>query len=230
MTPYYDDGQCVIYHGDCREIIPGLGFTRFKPPLVLTDPPYGIGERTNRREAGRSTKLARANDFPPVYGDDGPFNPAHLLDFPRLVLFGANHYADRLPPSPSWLVWDKLAGMTGRRAVGFNDNGDAELAWTNLGGPVRLISHRWMGAFRDSERTEARVHPTQKPVALMAWIIANWTEVSDLVCDPYMGSGPVLRAAKNLGRRAIGIEIEERYCEVAVKRLQQEVLPLEGTA
>lgn len=144
----------------------------------------------------------------------------------KVVLWGANHYADRLPPSPSWLVWDKVDGLESGRAVGFNDQADVEMAWSNLGGPARLYRHRWMGLLKSSERDQRRLHPTQKPIALMAWIIANWTMPGDLIIEPYMGSGPALRAAKDLGRRAVGIEIEERYCEVAAKRLGQEVLAL----
>lgn len=212
MTPYYDDGRVRIYHGDCREILPTLTGV----DLVLTDPPYGVAEATDRKARGRDN-LAECNDFPPVYGDDAPFDPTHLLTFPA-VLFGANHYADRLPVSPSWIVWDKRDGLAS------NDNADCELAWTNLGGPARLFAHLWNGMVKASERDQRRVHPTQKPVALMSWVIQRWTLPGQLVVDPYMGSGPVCRAAKDLGRRAIGIEIEERYCEVAARRLGQEAL------
>lgn len=189
--------------------------------LVLTDPPYGVAEQTNRAGKGRAI-LAPCHDFPPVHGDNEPFDPLHLLGFGRLVLFGANYYAPRLPESPSWIVWDKRDGLTS------NDNADCELAWSNLGGPARVFRHRWNGMIKASERDQRRVHPTQKPVALMEWIIVRATKQGDLVLDPYMGSGPVLQAAKNLGRKAIGIEVEERYCEVAAKRLAQEVLPLEA--
>lgn len=127
MTPYYQDALCTIYHGDCREILPTIDPATVA--LVLTDPPYGVKERTNRKEVGRSN-LAECNDFPPVYGDDEVFDPAHLLRFKRLVLFGGNYYAGQLPASPSWIVWDKRDGMTS------NDNADVELAWTNLGGPA----------------------------------------------------------------------------------------------
>lgn len=198
----------------------------FGVDLLLTDPPYGIAERCDRKSRKR-TALAECNDFAQIVGDDAEFDPVPLLAFPKVVLFGANHFAHKLPPSSSWIVWDKLAGLTSKRGEGFNDNCDAELAWTNLGGTVRTFSHRWMGMLKDSERTEKRQHPTQKPVALMEWIIRKWTNPGDLILDPYMGSGPVLKAAKNTGRRAIGVEIEEAYCRVAAGRLAQEVLPLE---
>lgn len=223
MTPYFERDGISIYLGDCREVLPSL------PPvdLVLTDPPYGIRLATNYRERKRGA-LALCNDYPPVYGDAEPFDPSHLLRFPRLILFGANHYADRLPPSAAWIVWDKLDGLTSKRAEGFNDQADVELAWTNLGGPARLYGCRWMGAMKGTEQTERRLHPTQKPVSLMRRIIEQYTAPSDLVLDPYMGSGTILRAALDCGRRAIGIEVEEKYCALAAQRLSQMVLPLES--
>jgi DNA modification methylase len=216
VTPYYDDGTCTIYHGDCREILPML--PRASADLIIADPPYGAG--TSRRGIAMGRPWHRSHDF--LIGDTEPFDPTPLLCFPRLVLFGANYYADKLPPSGSWLVWDKRRG--GTVTPGWNGS-DAELAWTNLGNSVRVFSHLWTGYKRDSEISQ-HYHPTQKPVALMAWIIAQFTQPGDLILDPYMGSGPVLRAAKDLGRRAIGIEIEERYCEIAARRLGQEVLAL----
>lgn len=213
-APYYQDESCTIYHGDCRELLPLI-----EPvDLVLTDPPYGVSERTNRATNGRSNATASI-DWLPVAGDDEPFDPTPFLAYPRVVLFGGNHFADRLPPSPSWIVWDKREGTTS------DDNADCEMAWTNLGGPARLYRHLWRGMIKASERNTRRVHPTQKPVSLMAWIIREWSSADDVILDPFMGSGTTLRAAKDLGRKAIGIEIEERYCEVAAKRLAQAVLP-----
>lgn len=229
MTPYYEDDFATIYHGDCRELLPLVAHVD-AVDLLLTDPPYGVSERTGRKENGRGN-AAECNDFPPVYGDDEPFDPSHLLGYKRVVLFGGNHFADKLPPSAHWIVWDKLDGLTtDKRELGFDDNADVELAWTNLRGPARLIPHRWKGMLKASEREANRVHPTQKPVVLMRRIIAAHTDPGGVVLDPYMGSGSTLRAAKDVGRKAIGIEIEERYCEVAVRRLGQEVLDLGGVA
>jgi len=225
--PYYRDDAVTLYLGDCRPIIAHIDPARVA--LVLTDPPYGISERTDRAARQRAA-LAGCNDFPPIYGDDAPYDPTPLLRFPRLFLFGANHYAERLPASASWLVWDKRDGLQSKRGDTFNDNGDAELAWTNVGGPVRVYSHLWMGMLKASERNEKRIHPTQKPVALMERIIAQHTNPGDLILDPYAGSGSTLRAAKNLGRRAIGCEISADYCAVIVRRLAQSVLPLESVA
>lgn len=103
--------------------------------------------------------------------------------------------------------------------------GDAELAWTNLPSErVHIYSKMWHGAPR--WREEPILHPTQKPAALMRWILERWTEPNQLILDPYMGSGPVAQAAADLGRRYIGIELEEQYCAAAVGRLAQQTLPL----
>lgn len=215
-APYYDDGVVTIYHGDSREIAPTLsGVT-----AVIGDPPYGVNERTERLSAGRG-KLAQCNDFPRVYGDNEPFEPSPWLVYPKVVLWGANHFSNRLPEMSCWLVWDK------REGVASNDNADCELAWTNLGGPARLFHHMWNGMIKASERSDRRVHPTQKPVSLYLWTFAQAKLTSaDMILDPWLGSGPSLRAAKDMGIPAIGIEIEERYCEIAALRLAQQVLEL----
>ena len=224
MKPYYQDEKAgiVIYHGDSRELW-SLGCSA---DACITDPPYGVSERTERASAGRGGpkggksgkgKFITANDFPPIYGDSTPFNPWPWVSMKRVVLFGANHYAPKLPPSPTWIVWDKRCGLAE------NDNADCELAWVKDAGPARIVRHYWNGMTRESEVNEPRVHPTQKPVAVMQWIISRYAEPADIVLDPYLGSGTTLVAAKKLKHRAIGIEIEEKYCEIAAKRLSQEV-------
>jgi len=223
VKPYYEHGGITIYNADCRDVLPAIATA----DLVLTDPPYGIGVRTDYGAAGRGRpsdksthvgkrRLASANVYEPVAGDDKPFDPSPLLRFPRLVLFGAHHYADKLPASGSWLVWDRVSGGSA--------TADADLAWTNLGGTVRMFSYQWNGACRAGEKHTHGLHPTQKPVALMRWIIDRYTDPGDLVLDPYMGSGPVAKACKDEGRRYIGIELSQHYCAQAVARLRQEVL------
>ena len=207
MTPYYQDEAVTIYHGGAREIVPELP----APGLVLADPPYGISLDTSARWFWLS-------DHAPVEGDGEPFDPAWLLGWPA-ILWGSNHYASRLPDSKGWLAWDKATrnGLDLKQA-------EIEFAWTNCVTRPRCFRHMWSGAFRDSERN-TRFHPTQKPVALMSWCLMLPGVPSDgYILDPYMGSGPVLRAAKDLGRKAIGIEIDERYCEIAAQRMAQGVL------
>lgn len=214
MKPYYEDDFATIYHGDSREIVPALACN---PVLVLTDPPYGMAYKPKRGGDG-SKRFTEG-----IIGDDKPFDPAFLLEFPKVVLWGANWYADKLPVSGGWIVWDK----TPRGAKDGFAASHAELAWTNACSSVRKFSLQWGG---EAHGGEPHYHPTQKPVALMEWTLCQFTGTNGLVLDPFMGSGPVLLAAKNLGRKAIGIELDEKYCEIAARRLSQEVLDFGGVA
>lgn len=217
MQPYYQDDRVTLYNADCKDVIPHVAPRTVD--LLLTDPPYGVNEGTNRFERQRSA-LAKANDFAPVHGDDKEFDPSHLLIYPRLILFGANYYAQHLPVSPSWLVWDKLNGLSSTRSVGFNDNADCEMAWSNLGGPARIFRHRWMGAMKESEHNQRRVHPTQKPIILMQRII-EWRAVpKNTIFDPYAGSGSTILGALEAGCRVIACEVVRDYCDTIVNRLQ----------
>ena len=214
MKPYYSDDLVTIYHADCRDWFDQPW--RDATDVVVTDPPYGMSYRHGFRKGGQ----AMGNDGVTIVGDDEPFDPSPILAL-RLptVLWGANHYASRLPDARGWLVWDKRDGD------GPTDQSDAEMAWTNVLSVVRVYSARWRGALRTGrEQRDGRVHINQKPVALMAWVLGFMP--SGVVLDPFMGSGSTLVAAKELGRRAIGIEIEERYCEQAALRCSQEVLGL----
>lgn len=222
MTPYYDHGGITIYHGDCREILPGLG--RFD--LLLTDPPYGVSAikadaAVRHRFAANATRRWQAHQHEPIAGDDEPFDPAHILCVAEAsVLWGANNYASRLPDSPCWLAWDRKDA----RAADSNIT-EVELAAV-LGHrfkTVRIFRHMWAGFQRDSEVGLRVLHPTQKPVALMSWCLGFFPDAKTVV-DPYMGSGPVAKACKDRGLRYVGIELVEKYCEIAAKRLAQEVL------
>lgn len=213
MTPYYEYDGIRIYHGDCREILTSLP----RPGLLLTDPPYGINYIHG---AALGPMASRFNNCP-VIGDDVPFDPAFLLGFPKVILWGGNHFADKLPASRGWLVWDKRCNTV------VNDQSDCEVAWTNFMTTARLYYLVWDGFRRGGgEKKNPRVHPTQKPVDLMKWCMSFAPEAQS-VLDPFMGAGSVLVAAKALGLSAIGIEIDERYCEIAAQRLAQGVLCFE---
>jgi site-specific DNA-methyltransferase (adenine-specific)/modification methylase len=128
------------------------------------------------------------------------------------IVFGGNFYD--LPPASCYLVWDKDNHDTAFA--------DCELAWTNLKKAVRKLTYRWNGMLQQPGRPkEKRVHPTQKPEAVMVWALTQAPQDVRSVLDPFMGSGTTLVAAKRLGRRCVGIEREERYCEIAAKRLAQ---------
>jgi site-specific DNA-methyltransferase (adenine-specific) len=213
MKPYYSDDYATIYHGDCREILPSLP----KCDLLLTDPPYGINHPTDYKSRGRG-KLAACTDYPPVHADNEPFDPAFLLalNLP-MCLWGGNYYCRRLPEKSGWLVWDK-------ERPDDLDQATCELAWTNFVKGVRRFRFMWNGMLRDGN--DVLEHPTQKPAELWTWVLnLRWTPQGTIL-DPFMGSGTTLRAAKDLQRKSIGIEIEEKYAEIAAKRLSQEVLNL----
>jgi len=214
---YYQDEWVTIYHGDCREILPTLE----KADLVLTDPPYGINIVKNGRIGGTSRDLGRWGAqyntiHDEVIGDDEPIDPLPLLNIStHQIIWGGNYIADKLPPSRCWLVWYK------RIHKQTNNMADCELAWTSLDKPSRVFQHMWMGMLRDSELQE-HYHPTQKPIALMKWAIQQCDNPRSIL-DPYMGAGAVVLASKQLNRKCIGIEIEEKYCEISAKRCSQGV-------
>ena len=214
MRPYYDEDGITIFHGDCREILPMLP----KVDLVLTDPPYGMSwnGKVTRGKNGTGKSGPTRHYGIPIVGDDAPFDPEPFLEFGKVILFGSNHFGNRLPKGTT-LVWLK------RYDTGFGSFlSDAEIAWMKGGEGVYCFRDLSM----QGESSE-RVHPTQKPLPLIRWCIGMAGDCATIL-DPFMGSGTTLRAAKDLGRKAIGIEIEERYCEIAVRRLAQSVLPLSG--
>lgn len=231
MIPYYEDDHATIYHGDCREILPQLELP-VGDVVIVTDPPYGIGldpdysglQGTKAFNVGRPFHSGRA--YERIHGDDEPFDPTWLDGVDR-VLFGVDHYLDRLPPGGTLHTWDKRDGL------GSNMFGDVEYVWSSFAsGPSRLYRFKWLGFMRAGEHEY--LHPTQKPVSLMRWIL-GWTPRAStidaardrMIVDPYVGSGSTLRAAKDCGRRSVGIELVEAYCEIAARRLAQEVLPFE---
>ena len=221
MRPYYQDNSVTIYHGDCREILPAL-----EPvDLVLTDPPWGNSTVCNAQRFTRRSspwwdcvdnkKVVAHTD---IHGDNAEFDPRPFIK-QKAILWGANHFTRHLPHSGGWLIWDKREGAESLAEKGW-PLGEAELAWSNVIGSTRVFRNLWVGLLRRNERGDF-FHPTQKPVALMSWCL-NIVKESETILDPFMGSGTTLRAAKDF----IGIEIEEKYCEIAAKRMAQEVLDL----
>lgn len=219
-------GDATLYLGDCLEILPTIG----PVDAVVTDPPYGINYRSNHNSSrrGKWAKWIRHENMPGILGDDEPLDPRALLalEVPT-VIFGGNYCADRLPPSRCWIIWDK------RGDIGKNNQADCEMAWTNLDKPSRIFTHLWSGLIRQGEENivfSPKLHPHQKPVALMARII-KYTGAGPIILDPYMGSGSTLVASVRLGLKGIGIELEERYFDITCHRLcdayAQPRLPLE---
>lgn len=206
MTPYYERGGITIWHGDCREVLPGLA----DADAVVTDPPYGSGRHRDDRKRGERTPVKGSHiyDSWDVFSTDW----LTLVDGIPLAAFTSHANLARLiqalPSTAKVAYWRKSNPMPISPATepivvrGISVPAGAE--WCGYNGPTPE-------------------HPTQKPLALMVWIL-GFLGQRELILDPFMGSGTTLRAAKDLGRRAIGIELEERYCEIAAKRLEQEVL------
>lgn len=225
MKPYYEEAGITIYHGDCREILPTL--TAGVIDLVLTDPPYSHEHMDGGGFAGHAFysegKIKGMSDF-----HLEKYSAILLQVAPMLIAF---HSRDLI------VEYAKLAQIACRKydlhvwykanAIPFTANtwkSDLEyiaLIWSAKPGWVQhgqsLHSKAWLSQINCDP-----LHPTAKPIPLLGKYIAILD--AKMVCDPFMGSGTTLRAAKDLNRRAIGIEIEERYCEIAARRLSQSVM------
>ena len=222
MKPYYERGGIAIYHGDCREILPQL-----EGDVLITDPDYGV-----QMDYGHELLSAEAADvlFLAVL-ETARIRSGHALTFwsgswQRIIAL------EKIIAKSTWDIrhfgiWYKPngAGASGNGLARrfetwfWLDKGIGKKCgeWSRLPDCIALNRvHRGM--------EEASAHPSQKPEELLRRLIRFFSMPGDLILDPFMGSGTTLRAAKDLGRRAIGIEIEEKYCEIAVKRLAQEVL------
>ena len=224
MKPYFQDDAVTIYHGDCREIVPTLG--RFD--LLLTDPPYGLADKHNGGGGKGKSSWTHLPSVAQTFDMERP--EASVFDMmlsvsDHQIMWGGNYFADLLPPSMGWLVWDKgLHGFT---------TSDFEMAWTSWRRAARRFEYccsneRGFAPGSDEPRFVINSHPTQKPLRLMSWCIGLAGDVQTIL-DPFAGSGTTGRAAKDLGRKAVLIEREERYCEIAARRMAQGVLDF-GTA
>jgi len=223
MTPYYDHAGITIYHGDCRDILPTLP----KVDLVLTDPPYGIdgGSGTVGRSRSHKHNYLSFNDTPsnikmvvvPV------FMQALKLSSGRAILTpGPKCMQMYPPPSAFGSIYQpatcalSLWGRANSQPIYF------------YGRPPRIGIDIGDTTFKVTSTSPERGidHPCPKPIVVWRELVVLGSNTGDVILDPFMGSGTTLVAAKNLGRKAIGIEIEEKYCEIAAKRLSQEVLSL----
>lgn len=192
-------GDCTLYLGDCRDILPTLG----KVEAVVTDPPYGIGKKWKGGSGhgwGKSTQDATLrNEWDEATPGDETIKLV-INSGREIIIWGGNYF--NLPPSRCWLVWNKPERNF--------TLAEAELAWTNKDSVVRVF---------DAPRSEpGRQHPTQKPVALMEWCILK---TKGCVLDPFMGSGTTGVACVKLDRKFIGIEREPKYFDIACRRIEE---------
>jgi site-specific DNA-methyltransferase (adenine-specific) len=209
VKPYYQDSAVTIYHGDCREILPDIGFDR-----IITDAPYGV-----------EVEYGQFHDTAQNVGDLATYLASYLLScIGAAVLCGVTQMW--LWPQPKWVLCWSYFPTTNQ----FSPWGYAQ--WQ----PVLVYgSDPYLSAGKGPRPTvftrirppdkKGNDHPCPKPEDVMTWLVDRTTAFNDVILDPFMGSGTTLRATKDLGRKAIGIELEERYCEIAARRMEQEVLP-----
>lgn len=188
---------------------------------LITDPPYGMGYKSSHNSGrGECDMIRKDGNFSPIQGDDKVFDPSPWLRFDRICLFGAQNFSSKLPDRRGWIVWDKLAGKTPC------SQSDCELAWTNRNSPVRIFTHLWRGIMRAGEENVVnggKLHPNQKPVALMSFVLETMGVVrGDTVYDPYMGSGSIGVACHRAGVNYVGVEIDKSHFDVATQRLNRE--------
>ncbi len=192
-------GDATLYLGDCLDIMPTLG----KVDAVITDPPYGIADKW-QGGGKHGWQKDTANRHIRNEWDAKPLDRAALKILLNagtdIIIWGGNYFD--LPPSRCWFIWNKPErGFT---------LAEAEMAWTNRDNVVRVI---------DAPRSEpGREHPTQKPLCVMLWCVQK---TKGVVIDPFMGSGTTGVACAKLGRKFIGIELEERYFNIALQRIEK---------
>ena len=213
--PYYETELGKLYHGDCLEIMPML-----EPvDLVLTDPPYGIGcdktihcTKPSRPNTYLMNKKYEDNDWDTRPSDE--FFKILLSISKHQIIWGGNYFSSVLPESRCWLYWDKMFENTTNFSHG-------ELAWTSF--KFGIKQHR-QSSKSETRGGRDRVHVTQKPINLFMWCIgvSDQAEYCQFILDPMIGSGTTAVACERLNRRWIGIEIEEKYCEIAAKRIEKE--------
>ena len=205
-------GLATLYLGDCVDILPTL-----EPvDVLLTDPPYGIGAGDYKRGGTQyGNSKAPCKEYDRLDWDNEA--PQAIVEqsialAKTSIVFGGNYFS--LPPSSCWLVWDKQNGEGSGYA-------DCELAWTNMKRAVRRVYWRWAGMLQKEmgDKKEERFHPTQKPVGVMKWCL-TFTPDAQTILDPFMGSGTTGVAAVQMGRKFIGIEREEKYFQIACKRIE----------
>lgn len=203
MSECVQIGNATLYLGDCREILPTLP----KVDAVITDPPYGINKDGQKETTGGhgGRKEYEFLGWDAVRPDAEVFRLI-LAAADKQVIWGGNYFADLLPATGKWFVWDK-----GQRI----NQSDGELAWTHKSGALRICTIN-----RVELMTDGAEHPTQKPVRLMEWCIAQ-IKAKGPVLDPFMGSGSTGVACMRMQIPFIGIERELKYFEIACRRIEQ---------
>ena len=209
-------GNCELWHGDCREVLPLLP----KNAAIVSDPPYGMAwvqvspaqGKHSKNGGGRTGGSTSKHYGATITNDSEPFDPTHLLGWPYVILWGSNHYSNKLPKGAA-LVWIKKAESCWGAFLS-----DAELAWAKPG--VGVYCFRDYSTGQADARRGLRAHPNQKPTSLMQWCVQRTPEYMPVI-DAYMGSGATGLACVEMGRPFYGIEIERRWFDAACERIDR---------
>jgi DNA modification methylase len=205
---YFRTENGVLYCGDNMEILPLIT----EPiDLCLTDPPYGINADKGSSGFGAVMGKKYSDNWDSKIPDKKIFDLILLLK--KCIIFGGNYFTEFLKPTKSWIIWDKIGEYNFK-----NPFSDCEMAWTNYTFATKKYTVIQQGFVA---KEKERFHPTQKPVELFIKILNDNTEENNLILDPFLGSGTTALACEKLNRKWIGIEISEKYCEIAKKRIEQ---------
>ena len=193
---------------------------------VVTDPPYGINLDTDLSAIKTNWKgwEGQGGNYSPVIGDDKPFNPAHLFEYfncAEMFLWGADYFAEKLPNrnEGSWLVWDKRVNEKTGADLSWGIGSEFELCWSKTKHKRDVIRKLWSGLYgTETQDVRKRIHPTQKPLEVIEWILEKYIKQSENIVDPYLGSGTTLIACERLGRKCRAVEISPAYVAVAIQR------------
>jgi len=206
-------GNATLYLGDSAGILPSLS----RVCAIVTDPPYGIDIGGSGTIGGSG--IVKVKDYGKADWDKVGMSAEQWAVIracsDKWIVWGGNHLADVLGPSSGVLAWDKKCQN------GWDDTfSELEFAWTNVITRAKGFRHLWAGALRGSEQGQnVRLHPTQKPIALMEWCL-SFVPDAQTILDPFMGSGTTGVACMNLGRSFIGIEREPKYFDIACRRIE----------
>lgn len=196
-----------------------------KADMVFTDPPYGANIVNKSGKLGGSKpfgnignmrgEIVRAGQYKPIIGDETTETAKKAFDICRnikvQIFWGAQYYAEHLPPNSGWIVWDKQTD---------GSLGDGELAYSNQKKAIRIFQHKWSGMIKASEHGQRRVHPTQKPIALAEWCFENYGDPKTVI-DLFGGSGSTLIACEKTNRKCFMMELDPQYCQVIIDRWEQ---------
>jgi site-specific DNA-methyltransferase (adenine-specific) len=212
-----------LIHGDSLQALKGYADNHFD--VAIVDPPYGIGVNKgghslagNGDFKGGNFKVKATKYAGGEWDNERPTNE-YFIELLRVsknvIIWGGNYFADLLPASSCWIVWDKDNGTSYQA--------DCELAYTSLDTAVRKYSFRWWGLLQENMKDkEKRIHPTQKPVQLYKWLLENYTNENDLILDTHLGSGSIAIACHYMKRNLIGYEIDKEYYDAACKRFKEQ--------